>query len=112
MPSVKLTEGDLAVMMCKLSKIESNQDFIKNKVHELSMGGRPGPPTSAPFFRQSSISAATSHQGLGQQTSDASRFLPSTSAASDADDTSDNEGFEAQRRKKRKNQTVSLTYAS
>lgn len=116
MPSVKLTEGDLAVMMMKLTKLESNQIYIKNKVTELASGCRSGlPPTSAPIFKPSSFSAETGHHGLGQQASgasDAPRIEPGTSATSDAGDTSDNDAYQTQRRKKRRNTGASPSYAN
>jgi hypothetical protein len=110
MPSVKLTEGDLAIVLLKLSKIEEKQDSFESKLNDINTDisrGRPPvirsvahghPPPKA----TSSLPVAAKNSSVLAESQMDGR---TTSVTSDVIETSDNEGeltVVTHRRKKRK----------
>ena len=97
MPSVKLTDGDLAVVLLKLSKIEAHQGTIVKAIDELK--------TIDAENNCSSRLPRNHRANVHKPSTTYANTVPSTSldmVTTDGTETDDNDGFEFQRSNKRK----------
>lgn len=113
MPSIKLTDGDLAVVMMKLSKIEArideNKELIRLDISDLKTVKAKTviceecvrmPPSSGRIVEPTNNSAV----GGRALAVDRLRCSGATNLTSEGTETDDNDGFTTQHRKKRKKQ--------
>jgi hypothetical protein len=117
MPTIRLTEGDLAVVMLKLSKLENTQDTICKNVDEIRRNASLPRTTSTRPINNALHSSFTARLPVDRPANSAPNNVSAvnwlgSSVTSDAAETSDNEGFQFQRTSKRKKPSASPSYAA
>jgi hypothetical protein len=99
MPSIKLTEGDLAVVLLKLSNIESSQDFIRKEIDEMKISDNKYKQLHVQQKPQTStVMKHPVHVDAIVELDVAANACETT----DGTETDDNDGFTIQKGKKRK----------